>query len=332
MKIGYLGAGTWGFCLASLLASKGHEVISWTKNKALAKHLIETREHPHLPKCKAFDGMRFTTDLSEALENVDYIVESVTAAGIRPVFEQVARVLKTPCPIIVTSKGIEQNTLLILPEILVEIMGEKVRELIGCLTGPSYAHEVIRGLPTSVVGSAFSHETMLQICDLFTTSSFRVYPNNDIKGVAYGGALKNIIAIACGISDGLQLGNSSKAALMTRGLHEMRKMAIARGCKAETFSGLSGMGDVCLTCGSLNSRNSRFGYLIAQGMTPLEAEKEIQMVVEGAYTCVSALQISIELEIPLPITEAVYKILYEKMRPINAVQALMERTIKEEHL
>jgi len=191
---------------------------------------------------------------------------------------------------------------------------------------------VIKGLPTSVVGSAYDKKVMKLVCEAFTTKTFRVYPNADICGVAYGGALKNIIAIACGMSDGLELGSSSKASLMTRGLHEIRKLAVARGCKPETLSGLSGMGDICLTCGTLISRNSRFGYLLAKGKTPEQAEKEIEMVVEGAYTCVSALQISQKIGVPMPITETVYNIIYKGMQPMDAVRHLMQRTIKEEHL
>lgn len=332
MKIGYLGAGAWGFCLASLLASKGYQVVCWTRDAALAKHLNEGHEHPHLPGHRPAGNMHFTTDISVALADADMIVESVTTAGLRPVFEMVRSHMHPKCPIVITSKGIEQNTGLIPPDIAIEMFGEDVRRHIGCLSGPSYAQEVIRGLPTSVTGSAFDYATMLKICETFTTSTFRVYPNSDLRGVAYGGALKNIIAIACGISDGLELGFSSKAALMTRGLHEMRKLAVARDCKPETLSGLSGMGDVCLTCGSLISRNCRFGYLLAQGMTPKEAEVKIEMVVEGAYTCLSALQISQKLDVAMPITEAVHQIIYQGMRPIDAVRALMQRTIKEEHL
>jgi glycerol-3-phosphate dehydrogenase (NAD(P)+) len=332
MKIGYLGAGTWGFCLASLLASKGHEVISWTKNPELAKRLNNQQEHPHLPGHRPIKGMRFTTDIAEVLRDAEILVEGVTTAGLRPVFEQVAGIKIPEFPIVITSKGIEQTSCLIPPEVVIEVLGEKVRSQVSFLSGPSYAQEVIRGLPTSVVGTAFDYDVMLKICETFTTSSFRVYPNSDIQGVAYGGALKNIIAIACGISEGLGLGYSSKAALMTRGLHEIRKLSVARGCRSETLSGLSGMGDICLTCGSLISRNCRFGYLIAKGMTPKEAEREIEMVVEGAYTCVSALQISKQLDVAMPITETVYKIIYENMRPIDAVHALMQRTIKEEHL
>lgn len=332
MKIGYLGAGTWGFCLASLLASKGYDLVCWTKNGELARRLNAGQDHPHLPGQKARKGMKFTTDLAEALEASDLIAEGVTAAGLRSVFREVGKIKKPHCPIAITSKGIEQNTGLILPEIVLAELGEEARDFVGVLSGPGYAQEVIRGLPTSVVGSAYNSQAMLSICEAFTTKAFRVYPNSDIHGVAFGGALKNIIAIACGISEGLALGSSSKAALMTRGLHEIRKLALARGCALDTLYGLSGMGDLCLTCSSLTSRNSRFGYLLAKGLTPEEAEKEIGMVVEGVYTCISALQLSQQMGIPMPITEIVHKIIYEKMKPIEAVTALMQRAIKEEHL
>lgn len=332
MKIAYLGAGAWGFCLASLLASKGYRVVSWTRNPVLAQQLNNNQEHPHLSGHRKSSAMHFTTDLAETLDGADLIVEAVTTAGLRPVFESIRQLAIPQCPIVITSKGIEQNTGFILPEVSVEIFGEEIRPLIGILSGPSYAQEVIKGLPTSVVGTAFDSRTMSAICEAFTTKTFRVYPNSDINGVAYGGALKNIIAIACGISEGLGFGYSSKAALMTRGLHEIKKLALAKGGKPDTLSGLSGMGDVCLTCGSLISRNSRFGYLLAQGMTPKEAEKKIDMVVEGAYTCISALQISQLLGVSMPITEMVYKIIYEAMPPMDAVTRLMQRTIKEEHL
>lgn len=331
-KIGFLGAGTWGFCLARLLSAKGYKTVSWTRDPELAKLLTKKGEHPFLKGHKANERMSFTTDLAEASSYVDLIVESVTSAGMRPVFEAVKQNGIPTCPIVITSKGIEQNTGLILPKVLIEVLGKKMKKKIACLSGPSYAEEVIRGLPTSVVIAAYDSDLMMDICDVFTTPSFRVYPNSDLDGVAYGGALKNIIAIACGIAEGLGLGYSIKAAIMTRGLHEIRKLAVAQGCRAETLSGLSGMGDLCLTCGSLISRNSRFGYLLAQGLSTQEAYKKIGMVVEGAYTCVSAHQLSKLLKIDMPITETVYKILYKKMPIKNAVQMLMERTIKAEHL
>lgn len=332
MRIGYLGAGTWGFCLASLLASKGFEVISWTRDAELAEKLNRTHEHPLLPGSKIKGNLLFTPDIGQALSNIDLLVESVTSAGIRPVFEAVKKNHKLSCPIVITSKGIEQNSGKILSQVIIEILGENERDRIGALSGPSYASEVIKGLPTSVVASAYDYELMMQICETFTTPSFRVYPNSDMLGVAYGGALKNIIAIACGIADGLGLGYSTKASLITRGLHEIRKLAVAHDCKAETLYGLAGLGDLCVTCSALLSRNCRFGHLLAQGMTPQQAQERIGMVVEGAYTAVSALQLSKQSQIPMPITETVYEIIYNKMSPVKAVQSLMARAIKEEHL
>lgn len=331
MKIGYLGAGSWGYCLASVLSSKKHKVISWTTNQALADQLNQEKKHPFLPVSKYKGEIRFTTKLSEVLEDIDLLVESVTSAGLRPVLEKVKAAKTPPCPIVVTSKGIEQNSGLILPEVVIQVFGEKSRSQVGVLSGPGYAEEVIRGLPTSVVASAYDSEVTKLICETFTTENFRVYPNPDIQGVAFGGSLKNIIAIACGIAEGLKLGSSAKAALITRGLHEIRKLAVACGCHADTLNGLSGMGDLCMTCSSTISRNFRFGLLIAEGKTPEQSQKEIKMVVEGVYTAVSALQLSIQYNIPMPITEIVNKIIYEGLKPLNAVKILMQRPIKEEH-
>ncbi len=332
MKIGCLGAGVWGFCLARLLSSKGYDVILWSRDKELVAQLTETGEHPFLPGAFAHETMTFTSNLQEAIEGVDLIMESVTSAGIRPVFEQIKSKSIPTCPIVITSKGIEQHSGLTMANVLMEVLGPQSRNQIAYLSGPSYAIEVSKGLPTSVVVAAYDFDVMMQVCETFTTPAFRVYPNDDVLGVAYGGALKNIIAIACGIAEGLGLGYSTKAAIMTRGLHEIRKLAVAQGCKSETLSGLSGMGDLCLTCGSLISRNCRYGYLIAQGNSLQEAHKQIGMVVEGAYTCLSAYQLSQKLNIQMPITETVYKILYEKMPVSNAVQMLMERSVKAEHL
>lgn len=332
-KIGYLGMGAWGYCLASLLASKAdYELVCWTTKPELAQLLTKTREHPLLPGQRSKGQMIFTTNMAHALHNANMIVESVTSAGLRSVFEQIRSLGLPSCPIVITSKGIEQDTGRILPEVAIEVLGEEFRPLIGCLSGPSFAQEVIRGLPTSVVGTGYSLDVIQGICETFMTPAFRVYPNIDILGVAFGGALKNIIGIACGISEGLALGCSSKAALMTRGLHEIRKLAVACGCKPETINGLAGMGDLCVTCSSPISRNFRFGMLLSQGLSAEDAQKRIGMVVEGAYTCVSALQLSKQYQIELPIAEAVYQIIYHNMRPTDAVGALMQRTIKEEHL
>lgn len=332
MRIGYLGAGTWGYCLASLLAGKGYRVVSWTRDVTLAAQLNQQKKHPRLPQGKFTGDLTFTTELAEVLTDIDLLVESVTSEGIRPVFAALKQLGIPDCPIIVTSKGIEQDTGLILSDAIVEVLGEPSKARVGVLSGPGYAAEVILGLPTSVVGTAYDPKVMKLLCEAFTSETFRVYPNTDVRGVSLGGALKNIIAIACGISDGLNLGSSSKAALTTRGLHEICKLGVAMGCRMETLYGLAGMGDIFLTCSSQLSRNFRYGYLIAQGFTPTEAMKEIGMVVEGAYTCVSALQLAERHGIEMPIAEVVQKIISGELKPIEAVRALMKRSIKEEHL
>ncbi len=332
-RIGYLGAGAWGVCLADLLAKKGHQVKVWCRNKELAKILNETKVHPNLKNYVIHDDLFFTPDLKVVLEDIDFLVESVTSSGIRPVFEQIKKLKPDfQCPIVLTSKGIEQNTGFLLLDVVLDVLGKEHQDYLAYLSGPSLADEVIRGSPTTIVCAGFDPDLTHQVQELFHAKTFRIYPNYDIKGVEFGGAMKNIIAIACGTSDGLGFGDNSRAALMTRGLHEIRKLAIAKQCRAETINGLAGMGDLCVTCSSKKSRNYRLGYLLAQGKTLDEAKKEIGMVVEGAYTCVSALQIAKKMGVSLPITEAVHKVLYEGVTPMDAVRALLERTVKEEHL
>lgn len=332
MKIAYLGAGAWGFSLASLLAAKKYKVIVWTSNPDLAEKLNSTREHPLFPGHRTTGDIHFTTDLEKVIHNPDILVESLTSAGLRSILYKIKEIKTPQCPIVITSKGIEQNTGLILPDVAVQVFGENIRPHVGFLSGPSFAQEVVKGLPTSVVAAAYDPQVTLTISNVFCTPTFRVYPNNDIRGVSFGGALKNPIAIACGIAEGLSLGLSARAALMTRGLHEIKKLAVNQGCLAETINGLSGMGDLCLTCNSTMSRNFRFGIMLAQGISPREALAKIGMVVEGAYSCVSAVQLSKQNHLEMPITEGVFNIIYEQLHPKQAVKSLMERTIKEEHL
>lgn len=332
MRIGYLGAGAWGFCLANLLAEKGYEVKLWTGNMSLAEVLKRGESHPKLRDHQAEENLVLTTDLKEAITDVDLIIESVTSKGLRPVLQQLKDLGLDETPIVLTSKGIEQGTGLLMSEVALAVLGEEYRMNIGTLSGPSLAGEVMKKLPTSVVASSYNPDLMMQICEAFTTSYFRVYPNEDMRGVSFGGAMKNIIAIACAISDGLGYGENTKAALMTRGLHEIRKLGDAIGCSADTLNGLSGLGDLCATCLSTLSRNYIFGTLLAQGHTPDEAREKIGMVVEGAYTCVSALELSRKTGVDMPITEAVHAIIYEGVNPKEAVGALLNRAVKQEHL
>lgn len=331
-KIGYLGTGVWGYCLASLLASKGYTVISWGIDEEAIAYMQEMREHPKIRGYPAPPSLSFTTEMAKALQGKDLIVEGVTSAGIRQVFQKVKELGVPDCPIILTSKGIEQNTGLLLTNVVLDVIGEEHKDKIGCLSGPSIAQDVFKGLPTSVVCSGYNPEVIPLIHEAFSTPTFRVYPNADINGVEMGGALKNIIAIACGLSDGLGFGDNAKAALMTRGLHEIRKLAVTKGCKSDTLNGLAGMGDLCVTCLSKFSRNYRFGQLIAEGKDPDLAKREIGMVVEGTYTCLSAIQIAKKENIEVPITEAVYKVVYENLSPHEAVKWLLQRATKEEHL
>jgi glycerol-3-phosphate dehydrogenase (NAD(P)+) len=285
-----------------------------------------------LPGFKIPDEITITSDLKEAVDRADLLVESVTSAGVRPVFKDVLASGPIEVPIVLTSKGIEQKTGLLLPEVVSELLGVHESDLVGCISGPSHAEEVINDLPTSVVCSAYAPAVMQKIQEIFTSPSFRVYPNRDIRGVCFGGAMKNIIAIACGIADGLGCGDNTKAALMTRGLHEIRKLCIVKACRPETLNGLSGMGDLCVTCLSTLSRNYRFGRLIAEGLSPQGAREKIGMAVEGVYTCVSALELARKHQIPIPITEATHEVIFGGLDPRAAVKALLTRAIKEEHL
>lgn len=325
-KIGYLGAGTWGFALSALLGSKGHAVTVWTRDGELASLLQKTRAHPKLGQSFAPETVRFTSNLQEAIDGAEVLVESVTGSGMRSVFERIGKV---EVPVILTSKGIEQGSGLLLPEVAAQFFP---KPLVGILSGPSLADEVVKHLPTSVVCSAYDLDVMKLIHELFVTPTFRIYPNEDINGVAFGGAMKNVIGIACGISDGLGGGDNAKAALMTRGLHEMRKLSVAKDCSPETLNGLSGMGDVSATCMSTSSRNYRFGRLVAEGFSPEGARQKIGMAVEGIYTCVAARELGKKHQVPIPITEATYAIIYEGLDPRQAVRTILQRAIKEEHL
>lgn len=331
-KIAYLGMGIWGFCLASLLANKGYSVTGWARNPDLVSRLRSGHPHPLAPDTPIHPNLSFTSDLREAIEGASMIVEGVSSAGIRSIAEQLKAITDLRVPFVITSKGIEQNTGLLLSEIILEVFGDSARSYLGYLSGPSIATEVLRNCPCSVVISAYDSDTLKKIHTAFLTPKFRVYPNSDLKGVALGGALKNIIAIACGISDGFQFGDNAKSGLVTRGLHEIRKLTTIMDCRPDTLYGLAGLGDLCTTCFSTLSRNIKFGKLIAQGLTLEQAKAQIGMVVEGAYTALSAYQIAQHHNIDMPITTGVYRVLYENLDIKEAIARLLQRSTKEEYL
>ncbi len=331
-KIGYLGCGAWGICLANLLAGNGHDVQVWSIDAELIKKIQNTHQHPAFPTLNLEKTLKYTTHLEELLKDKEIIIESVTTSGLRPVAKQMMEICQEIPPLVITSKGIEKGTGMLLPEVALEIFGENNRAKIGCLTGPSLAKEVMQKMPASVVAAAFDHSFMHEIQQLFANQYFRVYPNTDVMGAAFGGAMKNIIAIACGISDGMGYGQNAKAALLTRGLHEIRKLAFVKNCRPETINGLAGLGDLVTTCLSELSRNYTFGNKLARGSDIEHAKKDIGMVVEGSFTCAAARELGLNHHIPLPITEAIYSIIYEHVNPKEAVRSLLTREVKEEHL
>ncbi|NGX30838.1 MAG: Glycerol-3-phosphate dehydrogenase [NAD(P)+] [Chlamydiae bacterium] len=328
MKIGYFGSGVWAFALANLLADNGHSIMMWSIEKDVIAHLKKYKKHPRLEEFNAHPNISYTEDIQEAMRGAEILVEGVTGGGVRSVFSTIKSTIPK-VPIVLTSKGIEQHTGMLLTDVLIDVLGEEFKPFIGCISGPSLATEVLQKMPTSVVASAFEEKTMMMIQKAFNGAYFRTYYNPDIRGVEFGGAMKNCIAIACGISDGLGYGNNTKAAIMTRGLHEIRRLGLKLGCKQETINGLSGMGDLCLTCMSEKSRNHRLGVLLSQGKNLEEAKQIIGMATEGAYTIVSALELSKKYDIPLPITEATNHVLNGQPAK-TAVLALLERSIKEE--
>ena len=332
MKIGFLGAGSWGYCLAQLLAENGHEVILWLGRMSLSDLLKKKSDTLPFQSEKVKGHLKFTTELKEAVTGVDMVIESVTSKGLRPVLDQVAALNITLPSLVITSKGIEQGSGLLLCEVAVDVFGQDFKGKVGCLSGPSLADEVAKQLPTSVACAAYSPDLATEIEQTFTTPYFTVYPSSDMLGTCFGGAMKNIIAIACALSDGLGFGQNTKAALITHGLHEIQKLSPLKGCNPKTLIGLAGLGDLAATCLSTSSRNYKFGSLLAKGYSASQAEEKIGMVVEGAYTCVSALQLAKTRDIDLPITEAVYAVIYNGLDPKEAIQTLLAKAVRLQHL
>jgi glycerol-3-phosphate dehydrogenase (NAD(P)+) len=326
MKIAYFGSGVWAFALANVLAQNGHKVVMWSIEKEVLSFLKEHKRHPRMEEFLAHENITYTESIDEAMKEASMIVEGVTGGGVRAVFTSIKDRLPQ-VPIVLTSKGIEQKTGMLLTNVLIDVVGKEHKKYIGCLSGPSLALEVLQKMPTFVIASAFSEEVMKNITNAFNGNYFRVFMNPDIRGVEFGGAMKNIVAICCGISDGLGYGNNAKAAIMTMGLQEISHLALKLGYEQETLNGLSGMGDLCLTCMSKQSRNHRLGVLLAEGHTFNQAKEIIGMATEGAYTIVSALQLAKEHEIALPLTQATYDVL-QGAPAKKVIQVLLETTNK----
>ena len=338
-----LGAGTWGCTLATLLCEKGFPVKIWDISSGLLEHLDKTRIPPQLPNLRLPAGLVIEKNLRRIVKDAAYLVITVPSHAVRDLCASLRSVAKATErrrletgeslaheKFVLCSKGIEQGTLLTLSGVMEEVLGEGARPGICCLSGPSHAEEVSRKMPTSIVAAAYKPDLAHEVQALFHTDFFRVYIHDDVLGVQLGGAVKNVIAIAAGVCDGLGFGDNTKAALLTRGLAEMIRLGVAMGAKQETFSGLSGVGDLIVTATSRHSRNRNFGELIAKGRSVEEALNEIGMVVEGVKTASSVATLAEKYHVAMPISVEVYRVLYEGKKPKDAVRDLMGRSPKPE--
>ena len=328
-RVGVIGAGSWGTALAVVLAKNGHQVTLWSIIEDEITMLKEKHEHvDKLPGVKLPDSMEFTTDLEQAVRTSDMLVLAVPSIFTRSTAKSMAPFVKDGQIIVCVAKGIEETTLMTISDIVEQ---EIPNADVAIMCGPSHAEEVGVGLPTTVVAGARTKATAEKVQDVFMDEVFRVYTSPDVLGMELGGSLKNVIALAAGVADGLGFGDNTKAALITRGIAEISRLAIAMGAKAETLAGLTGIGDLIVTCASKHSRNRKAGMLIGQGYTMEEATKEVKMVVEGIYSAKAARALAQKYEVDMPIIDIVNQVLFENMSAKEAVVELMEREKRSEH-
>ena len=326
--IALIGAGSWGTSLSVLLSGNGHSVTVWSRSSEEARMLDMQRENKDkLPGVRIPGNIRFTADLETAVAHAEQVVFVVPSQTVRQNARALARMLAPDAILVCCSKGLEETTGLRLSEIIMaEIPGHPI---VG-LYGPSHAEEVAIGIPTTVVSASLERDAAEAVQDAFMAPAFRVYTSSDLAGAEIGSALKNIIALCAGISDGLGFGDNSRAALMTRGLTEIARLGVALGGNAKTFSGLTGIGDLIVTCTSKLSRNWNAGYLIGKGATPKEATEKVRMVVEGVSATRAVRFLALEKKIGMPISEEAYRILFEGKDAMTAVRELMTRSRKHE--
>ena len=329
-KISVIGSGGWGIALAILLHKNGHNLMIWSFDKKEAKELKTTRENKtKLPNILLSDDIEVTDNLKEAVDNKDILVLAVPSKAVRSVSKSLKNIIKDNQIIVNVAKGLEEDSLKTMTDIIEEELKEKNPQ-VAVLSGPSHAEEVGKGIPTTCVVSAHNKELTLHLQNIFMNPSFRVYTSPDMIGIEVGGALKNVIALAAGIADGLNYGDNTKAALITRGIKEISTLGVAMGGEQSTFYGLTGLGDLIVTCASMHSRNRRAGILLGQGKTLDEAIKEVNMVVEGVYSAKSALMAAKKYNVEIPIIEQVNAVLFENKNAAEAVNELMIRDKKLE--
>lgn len=331
MDIGVIGAGGWGIALAKLLADKGERITLWCHGADTCRDLREKRESSgYLPGVRLPAQVRVTTELAEAVTGKSTLVCAVPSHALRAVMTQAALWVEPETTIVCGTKGLEEESLKTAGELLADIFGAERAERHAFLSGPSFAAEVARGLPTAVTVAACAEEIAVTVQQTLSTQSFRVYTSKDVIGVQLGGVVKNVIAIAAGISDGLGLGQNARAALITRGLAEMTRLAVCMGAEAVTLAGLPGLGDLILTCTGDLSRNRRVGLQIAQGRNLQEITSATRMVAEGVRNARSVQALARRLGVEMPIVEQMDRVLYQGKKPAEAVRDLMQRSLKAE--
>ena len=325
-KVGVLGAGTWGMAVARVLCNRHHSVMVWSALPQEIEYIQKNRTHPKLPELEIPDDMEFTTDIKEVC-NSEYLVVAVPSIFMRSTMETAKDYIKEQI-LIDLAKGVEKDSLYTMSEIIRDVLGNQAK--IVALSGPTHAEEVVRDMPSTIVSACDDLEVAEKVQNLFQDTCMRVYTNIDVRGVELCGALKNIIALAAGISHGLNYGDNTRAALITRGLSEMTRLGTTMGCLEQTFHGLAGIGDLIVTATSVHSRNFKCGTLIGQGYNVDDATKEVGMVVEGLNALPAAMQLAKRYDVEMPITAMVDAIVKGKVSPNEAVKALMNRDRKTE--
>ncbi|MEM4326446.1 MAG: NAD(P)H-dependent glycerol-3-phosphate dehydrogenase [Candidatus Pacearchaeota archaeon] len=332
MKVSVLGAGSFGTAMANVLADKEYNVFLYARRKEIVESINKNNENfEYLPGIKLSKNIIASDSVEECLKNTNLIVLAIPTQNITNFIKENYKYFRENIPILSVSKGIENETLRLVSEILEQELPEQYHKFLCYLSGPSFAKEIIKRFPTVVSIASKNEEIAKKVQNYFYSNYFRTYWNDDVIGVEIGGSLKNIIAIACGISDGLQLGHNTRAALITRGLAEITRLGVAKGANPITFLGLTGLGDLVLTCTGDLSRNRSVGIQIGQGRKLKEILKELHQVAEGVVTTKSTYELSKKLNVEMPITEAVYKILYEEVAPKDVVKELMQRKLKKEY-
>ena len=329
-NISFLGCGSWGGALGSILAEKNFDVTMWHRNSNIVRSLNHSRRHYLIPNLVFPKNITFTNDISMTIRSSSIVVLALPSQSIRKLISDNRELFGRDKLIVNVSKGIEIDTLMTVSEVIEDVLSESYQGIVT-LSGPSHAEEVIQKHPTTLVAASSDLDSAQKVQNLFATNMLRTYRNNDIKGVELGGSMKNVIAIAAGICDGIGYGDNSKAALITRGMTEITRLGTTMGAQRKTFNGLSGFGDLIVTCLSRHSRNRQLGEAIGKGRSLKEITSEMNMVAEGIYTAKSVHQLRLKHNVAMPIHEAIYKVLFENKEPRTSVVELMKRRLSEEN-